>query len=346
MTPRERLELLREYKAAGGTGSYVSLLKEVKQYGNGGPKQKPVLPYSPEALASGTPAFYQQRNLPRHPLAPNLRQVSEEAEQEYFKSIDFIKETYKDKIKPTDEDVANFAKEVFGSTWGEYYNETKNLNNSLVFDENTSNETYKIATEIDKQLALRRLSGYYDYTTGKIYPPDSIQFKQWYSKNNPMAKLEALPKKFNYTYNPKPTNTLGFYNPKIDEYSVDVNENAVKNKKFTSPIHELTHRLDFMLDYSNRETTPEINVNLLNRNKENINFDQEGFDYLSDPFEIRARKNSLKYYLKNNNKPYKNIPEERLDSLYKVRKTLPSDVGQLLDLYNYQQEDLLKYLNK
>jgi len=45
MTPREKLELLRSYRAAGGTGSYVSLLKEAKEYADGGPKKKlPELP--------------------------------------------------------------------------------------------------------------------------------------------------------------------------------------------------------------------------------------------------------------------------------------------------------------
>ena len=40
MTPRERLDLLRGYRAAGGTGSYVSLIKEAKEYATGGPKKK------------------------------------------------------------------------------------------------------------------------------------------------------------------------------------------------------------------------------------------------------------------------------------------------------------------
>lgn len=45
MTPREKLELLRSYRAAGGTGSYASLLKGAKEYSNGGPKSKlPPLP--------------------------------------------------------------------------------------------------------------------------------------------------------------------------------------------------------------------------------------------------------------------------------------------------------------
>ncbi len=42
MTPREKLDLLRSYRAAGGTGSYASLLKESKQYALGGPKSKAV----------------------------------------------------------------------------------------------------------------------------------------------------------------------------------------------------------------------------------------------------------------------------------------------------------------
>ena len=40
MTPREKLDLLRSYRAAGGTGSYTSLLKEAKSYDAGGPKKK------------------------------------------------------------------------------------------------------------------------------------------------------------------------------------------------------------------------------------------------------------------------------------------------------------------
>jgi len=41
MTPREKLDLLKSYRAAGGTGSYISLIKEAKQYGDGGTKPKP-----------------------------------------------------------------------------------------------------------------------------------------------------------------------------------------------------------------------------------------------------------------------------------------------------------------
>ena len=56
MTPREKLELLRSYRAAGGTGSYASLLKEAKEYSNGGPKKKlPELePYVPQPSVSSS----------------------------------------------------------------------------------------------------------------------------------------------------------------------------------------------------------------------------------------------------------------------------------------------------
>lgn len=40
MTAKEQLALIQSYRAAGGTGSYISLLKEAKQYGDGGEKDK------------------------------------------------------------------------------------------------------------------------------------------------------------------------------------------------------------------------------------------------------------------------------------------------------------------
>lgn len=62
---------------------------------------KSILSYSPEALASGTPVFYQQRSLPINPLAPNLRQVSNEAE-ETLNPTGYTQTKRTVYIKPTD----------------------------------------------------------------------------------------------------------------------------------------------------------------------------------------------------------------------------------------------------
>lgn len=61
MTPREKLELLRSYRAAGGTGSYASLLKEVRRFGGGGERKKIFLQPNDPKLPPGKvhPLHYQ-----------------------------------------------------------------------------------------------------------------------------------------------------------------------------------------------------------------------------------------------------------------------------------------------
>lgn len=76
MTPREKLELLRSYRAAGGTGSYASLLKEVKKYdGGGGERNKTFLQPNDPKLPLGYKIPF---NTPSTELASSVGGVGDE----------------------------------------------------------------------------------------------------------------------------------------------------------------------------------------------------------------------------------------------------------------------------
>jgi hypothetical protein len=78
-------------------------------------------------------------------------------------------------------------------------------------------------------------------------------------------------------------------------------------------------------------------------------WDQEKYNYVSDPSEVEARKLSTLYWFKEHGWPYKpgKIRQEALDRLYdaKLNDKIPYDMDQLLDLYGTQNDDLLRYLN-
>lgn len=114
----------------------------------------------------------------------------------------------------------------------------------------------------------------------------------------------------------------------------------------TTYIHELAHKSNKgEYDYN----VPEINLELLNSSPYRRGIDQKFYDYVSNPSEIEARKMSTLYYLNKQGLPYKpgKITEDNLSRLYTdyAMDKLPYDVGQLLQLYGQQKEDLLKYLN-
>ena len=137
---------------------------------------------------------------------------------------------------------------------------------------------------------------------------------------------------------PKDLEAMGYYDQKNKKLFTTTSKYD-NNKLNTTYIHELSHKVDNS-DVSER--TPVIDVK---RFPNSPNWDQKFFNYVSNPTEIEARKFSTLFYLHKNKKPYRNLTQDNIIDLYRNKEKVPSDVNQLLDLFEGQHDDLLKYLN-
>lgn len=137
---------------------------------------------------------------------------------------------------------------------------------------------------------------------------------------------------------PKDLAAMGYYDEKNKKLFTTTSKYD-NNKLNTTYIHELSHKVD---NSDVGERTPVIDVK---RFPNSPNWTQEYFNYVSNPTEIEARKFSTLFYLHKNKKPYRNLTQDNIIDLYRNKENLPSDVNQLLDLFEGQHDDLLKYLN-
>ena len=137
---------------------------------------------------------------------------------------------------------------------------------------------------------------------------------------------------------PKDLTAMGYYDEKNKKLFTTTSKYD-NNKLNTTYIHELSHKVD---NSDVGERTPVIDVK---RFPNSPNWTQEYFNYVSNPTEIEARKFSTLFYLHKNKKPYRNLTQANIIDLYRNKENLPSDVNQLLDLFEGQHDDLLKYLN-
>lgn len=260
--------------------------------------------------------------------------VDKKISDNYWDSKNFLTKYYKEEnYKPLSFldsiNIKNsYIKDKFGGTWLDKYEEFKPKMDSLL-DINNHEEFVKLQNILDSIDIVERSS----------VPSEVI--KKYFSK--PEIENLNTPSYFSITNKPiiekDGSITSGFHNSKSGQIFISGDTNE---KVDTTPIHELSHKAD---TYEVLHRVPKINITNINKNRADFAYDQNFFDYLSSPTEIEARKMSLLYTLNKGNHPYKNISSNTLDSLYNVKGTLPEDVGQLLNLFKFQQGDLLKYLN-
>ena len=160
--------------------------------------------------------------------------------------------------------------------------------------------------------------------------------------NNERPSLEKKLKEpyyFSITDNkPKDLRAVGYLNPKNKKLFTTTSKYQ-DYKLNTTYIHELSHKGE---SSNVGQRTPVVDIEKFSNSG---NWNQEHFDYVSTPTEIEARKMSTLFYLYKNKKPYKNLTQDNLIDLYRNKENVPFDIKQLLDLYEGQQGDLLKYLN-
>jgi hypothetical protein len=178
--------------------------------------------------------------------------------------------------------------------------------------------------------------------TSKEYD-DYLEKKRIEFINNERPSLEKKlknPYYFSITdTKPKDLNAYGYHDEGNKKLFVTTDKNYKSGSLNTTYIHELSHKVD---NTDVGERTPVIDVKKFPNSP---NWDQKFFDYVSNPTEIEARKMSTLFYLHKNKKPYKNLNLRDLIELARNKESLPSDINQLLDLFEGQPDDLIKYLN-
>ena len=262
----------------------------------------------------------------------NTNLVPKEQSDLYWESKNFLKDYYKTQpfIKsPGDtmiSDITSYQKEKYGITATELMSKGSS---------NLSAVENKLLTEmIDEETKL--LS---EQSNNEAYYNSDL-FNQL--RKERIKKLDK-PTYFSITtQKPADLEAEGYWNEKKNKMFINA-----KNKTLnTTYIHELSHKGDD--SYEAYESIPKIDMNKFNKeNQRTSNWSQKDFEYFSEPTEIESRKLSTLFYLNKNKKSWKagKITKNSLIDLYNNINKLPFDVRQLLQLYDAQQDDLLKYLN-
>ena len=272
----------------------------------------------------------------------NTDLISKEQSDLYHESKKFLQDYYTNQnYKPFKTELPYnikdmFIKEKFGKTWLEYYNEVVDSDDYKPDSKNFD----KVRSELDKLDSYNENN--FNNKDYELFVEDYINKERKKQRDIELNNLKE-PYYFSIT-DKKPEDMLenGYLDGRNKK--IFLSTNAHKGTLNTTYIHELSHKAD---NYEVYQRVPNINVDLLNNDSNfRSKYNQENFEYLSNPSEIEARKFSTLFYLYKNKKPYSNISKQDLDDLYEEKdKNLPYDIRQLLDLYSNQKEDLLKYLN-
>jgi len=268
----------------------------------------------------------------------NTKLVDKKHSDRYWDSKKFVEEYYKNQpLTPGDLlDLKDaYIQKKHGTNWYDYYNNVV-MNDPINKDYNKWNKT-----------RYEEMQDSLDMLDPNNLPTDDPDFLKFAQKNKYKTQLNALkkPTYFSITdYKPSDMSEDGYWD-------------AMKNKMFmttkadpgqlnTTFVHELSHKAD---DYDIYSKVPEHNTKEWQKTSWAEGWDQDKYDYVSNPSEIEARKLSTLYWFKEHGWPYQpgKIREEGLDRLYdaKLNDKIPYDIDQLLDFYGNQYDDLLRYLN-
>jgi hypothetical protein len=268
----------------------------------------------------------------------NTKLVDKKHSDRYWDSKNFVEEYYKDQPLLPDDllDLKDaYIQKKHGTNWSDYYNNVV-MNDPINKDYNKWNK----ARYEEMQDSL-------DMLDPNNLPTDDPDFLKFANKNKYKKELSSLkkPTYFSITdYKPSDMSEDGYWS-------------AMKNKMFMSTkadpgqlnttfVHELSHKAD---GYDVYDKVPDHDIKKWQKSVWADGWDQEKYNYVSNPSEVEARKLSTLYWFKEHGWPYKpgKIRQEALDRLYdaKLDDKIPYDMDQLLDLYGTQNDDLLRYLN-
>jgi hypothetical protein len=271
----------------------------------------------------------------------NTKQVPKKESDMYWKSKKFVEDYYKtqpyakmdndEKFMYNDE----FIKKKYGTTWSELYNKQQNMD----YNDPEYNKISKLMNQIfEEEQAI----------TQNNHPEFDTYYKKNYVNKEKQERLSSLnkPTYFSITsQKPQDMSEDGYWDPQKNKMFLYTK--ADPGKFNSTYVHEVSHKADNFVDVLN--SVPPINLKAFNDGPWSESFNQETYDYVSDPSEIEARKLSTLFYLSEHKTPWEagKITQKTLDNLYRLadEDKLPYDIVQLLDLYGAQQDDLLKYLN-
>jgi hypothetical protein len=288
----------------------------------------------------------------------NTNLIPKDISDQYWDSKKFIQDYYTNEpFIPLDTnyfDLHDFndklSKDKYGYTWQEYYDK---VSKTPVYskDSGRSDEEGKILDSYFDTLGLLSRSGYYSSLSDK----EKSDYYT-YQKSKYVDALNDPNYYFSITSQPNPKNRVLGYQHSGDKKLYA--SNTGNREDFTTFIHELSHKGDSKSrsSYNNESNRiPTVDTDALNKFGNKLS--QKRFNYVSDPTETEARKMSTLYFM---NKVLKKdissgkIKNKDLTELYNLynseggywsSKSIPGDVRDLLELYKYQWNDLLKYLN-
>ncbi len=256
--------------------------------------------------------------------------ISRESSELYHRSKKFLEKYYQE-VTP------DFKKLRFkdGFSWNNYCQETYGTTWETIGEINNNN--YNLFQKVFEYKKVNGKDVYKGYINKNYQNWATQKYRENFIKN-----LKDNNSYFSITYEkPEYMTEEGHFKMKGKRKKIFIK--IKPNNKFdTTAVHELTHKSDIkFIDYND---IPEIDVEKINEKIKLFPFDQKGFDYLSKPSEVYARKMSTLFYLQETTGSYENISRETLENLYKDENK-PYDVDQLLILYQFQKNDLLKFLN-
>lgn len=277
----------------------------------------------------------------------NTKQVPKKESDMYWKSKDFVENYYKTQPYSKRDPYANagieddYIKNKFGTTYLDLYKqiqtiEKNNPNDSKLYDLNQ--KLFAIMNE-ENDIYNKKNSGFQEYYDKQLKKQDAKESNERIGALNRPTYFSITSQK------PQDMSEDGYWDPQKNKMFLYTK--ADPGKFNTTYVHEVSHKGDALWDVM--ETVPPINLKAFNDGPWSDRFDQEKFNYVSDPSEIEARKLSTLFYLSEHKTPWEagKITQKTLDNLYRLANEdkLPYDIVQLLDLYGAQQDDLLKYLN-
>lgn len=194
MTPREKLDLLRSYRAAGGTGSYASLLKEARSYDAGGPKKKipelqpytykePIAestktqPVAPKPVATPYKIQPTQKDVGEIKVADDSRELEDNSSKDYWsykerikrnvdKSVEGVGKVLDKVVLPSAALVASFSGATIPSMLGSGYLGNQMSNMEEPYMESMNSASGQITSKfLPLSEPIKRIGGFNDFKT-------------------------------------------------------------------------------------------------------------------------------------------------------------------------------------
>lgn len=269
----------------------------------------------------------------------NTDLVPKKYSDEYFNSKEFLKDYIENTPSSIDTSAIGqlnydkfnkeYIKRSVPKSWLDAYDSVS----KLPAYKNLSNEFGKMVKYLDDIALQQKLTE----EKIKTFSPDYVSYLD---SNIKKEKLKSLndPSYFSITtQKPKDMEEDGYWNAGQNKIFIQANP-----ENYTTYVHELAHKANQPFLNLASQNIPIPTPDMINKNRDAYNIhNNKSYQYLSNPSEVESRKMSALYAAKKKGIP---VDENFVENLKRNRKTLPYDIGQLLDLYGPNENTLLYYL--